>query len=89
MKLFFILFLLALASTTYAQIEAGEDAMPPYKIPAAGAFVDSLQPKDSVKAFFLSSSNGFPDVLEDTAKIFHDSAFNKHDVLFFKEAITR
>ncbi|HXB12920.1 MAG TPA: hypothetical protein VNZ45_13115 [Bacteroidia bacterium] len=87
MRSFLILFLLALASASNAQIDAGDDAMPPYKMPKAGAFVDSLQPKDSIKAFYLSSSNGFPDVLEDTAKIFHDSAFNKHDVLFLRKQL--
>ncbi len=75
MRSLLIFLLLFLASESNAQIDAGDDAMPPYKIPAAGAFIDSLQPKDSVKAFFLSSSNGFPDVLEDTAKIFNDQRF--------------
>ena len=87
MKPFLIIFLLSLASIAFAQDDAGEDTMPPYKIPKAGAFIDSLQPKDSVKDFFLSSSNGFPDVLEDTAKIFHDSAFNKFNVLFLRKQL--
>jgi hypothetical protein len=52
-----------------------------------GAFVDSLQPKDSVADFFLSSSNGFPDVYEDTVKMFHDTCFTQADIALLRKEL--
>ena len=89
-KSFSILFLFVmLASCSFAQKgeDVPSDAEPPFKIPKAGAFIDSLKPKDSVKRFNLSSANGFADICEDTPKIFHDTVFNKHDIVFLKKQI--
>lgn len=78
-----LLFLVSSAICSFAQMDAGSS----YKIPNAGTFINSLQPKDSVKKFNLSSASGFADMCEDTPKIFHDTVFNKHDIVFLKKQL--
>lgn len=50
-------------------------------------FINSLHSEDSLKIFFLSSSNHFRQIEEDLKIVFADTIFTKQDIDFFKTQI--